>query len=44
LEHDTTTSSDFGLPATFRPDKALVVKMKLGRPKVQADQLMDAKM
>jgi alpha-L-fucosidase len=44
LDLDKNTYYDVVLPATFSTDKAFVVKMKLGRPKVQADQLMDAKM
>jgi len=44
LDLDKNTYYDVVLPATFNTDKAFVVKMKLGRPKVQADQLMDAKM
>jgi alpha-L-fucosidase len=44
LDLDKNTYYDIVLPATFSADKAFVVKMKLGKPKVQGDQLMDAKM
>ncbi len=44
LDLDKNTYFDIVLPKDFQTDRAFVIKIKLGQPKIKSDKLMDAKM